>query len=516
MPWTVDDVDRFKKGLTATQKKRWVKVANSAYERCAEEGEKTNLDCEVSAIRIANAKFSDNAFSVNENICPAFPGINFKKFKEVALQEAEVTDEFQMVLPVGLFYSKWYGEIIITENYCKALVENWEKKVLREQQPFLDTEHDRGKSNGWIKEMEARPDGLYIKWDFTELGRKNIGEGLYRYYSADIDLVIDIDTGEEIYPVLIAVALCNTPVMKTMPQAHLSEKSPAEAQQMMLRTDLMALAENLKSFIMNNNPAHSDGIQYTSKDINMDELLKLFMALSLEERKQFAEKLTEALKGEGEGANTDGQEPGTQGAQPPDNQGQGQGTTPAAGGTGNGTSLSTGGTPPTQGQAVDENKKLAELVKQNEEMAAQLKKLTESRAGEGGQGQGVKTDDPKVNARIALLEHSNKQLSEQIDRILKKDHAERKDKVIGLALNEGRMLPKDKKFYEDKFDQDPDGVEEILKRTPAVKIFSESGTGSDGKSFTLNETAEERAQREAMGISVEDAIKFGEGYKPAR
>lgn len=52
MPWTVADVDEHKKGLTDAQKKRWVKIANSALKRCQDEG---GEDCEASAIKQANS-----------------------------------------------------------------------------------------------------------------------------------------------------------------------------------------------------------------------------------------------------------------------------------------------------------------------------------------------------------------------------------------------------------------------------------------------------------------------------
>ncbi len=46
MPWTAEDVDRHKKGLSAKGKELWVKVANEALERTGDEGQ---------AIREANA-----------------------------------------------------------------------------------------------------------------------------------------------------------------------------------------------------------------------------------------------------------------------------------------------------------------------------------------------------------------------------------------------------------------------------------------------------------------------------
>jgi len=56
MPWTVKDVDRHKKGLTATQKKKWVKIANATLKDCLSKGGK---DCDGKAIRVANSKFSE-------------------------------------------------------------------------------------------------------------------------------------------------------------------------------------------------------------------------------------------------------------------------------------------------------------------------------------------------------------------------------------------------------------------------------------------------------------------------
>lgn len=53
MPWTTEDVDKFKKDLSDEQKKKWVSIANSALENCQKEG---GSDCEAKAIRIANSQ----------------------------------------------------------------------------------------------------------------------------------------------------------------------------------------------------------------------------------------------------------------------------------------------------------------------------------------------------------------------------------------------------------------------------------------------------------------------------
>lgn len=53
MPWTVKDVDRFKKNLTPKQKRQWVAVANEVYDRCMEDGG-SDETCAPKAIRQAN------------------------------------------------------------------------------------------------------------------------------------------------------------------------------------------------------------------------------------------------------------------------------------------------------------------------------------------------------------------------------------------------------------------------------------------------------------------------------
>ena len=60
MPWTVSDVDRFKRGLSDAQKRRWVRVANDALRRCQSGG---GRDCEASAIRQANGVVGNNVDS---------------------------------------------------------------------------------------------------------------------------------------------------------------------------------------------------------------------------------------------------------------------------------------------------------------------------------------------------------------------------------------------------------------------------------------------------------------------
>lgn len=57
MPWTVNDADRFKKGLSDKGKRQWAAVANSALAQCQRENGK---DCEARAIRTANGSVKES------------------------------------------------------------------------------------------------------------------------------------------------------------------------------------------------------------------------------------------------------------------------------------------------------------------------------------------------------------------------------------------------------------------------------------------------------------------------
>jgi len=141
-------------------------------------------------------------------------------YKDFCLQEVTITDEFQMILPIGTHYSAFYGKITITRQMIEQMVDNWRNRVMGNREPYIDTDHDGGAANGWIKELEAREDGLYAKIEWTEHGRELITSGQYRYFSAEFGTHVDVRTGDKHYPVLIAATLTNRPLMNQMPPAR--------------------------------------------------------------------------------------------------------------------------------------------------------------------------------------------------------------------------------------------------------------------------------------------------------
>lgn len=61
MPWTIDDVEQHKKGLSEKGKRQWMRIANSVLARCMKNGG-TEETCAASAIKQANGVVQTNKF----------------------------------------------------------------------------------------------------------------------------------------------------------------------------------------------------------------------------------------------------------------------------------------------------------------------------------------------------------------------------------------------------------------------------------------------------------------------
>lgn len=68
MPWTVEDVDKHKKGLSDRQKKQWVRIANAALAKCIKAGG-SDEECAPKAIKQANGVVNNNsnAYAIYKN-----------------------------------------------------------------------------------------------------------------------------------------------------------------------------------------------------------------------------------------------------------------------------------------------------------------------------------------------------------------------------------------------------------------------------------------------------------------
>jgi len=131
-----------------------------------------------------------------------------------------------MVFPIGVWNTKKYGKLPLTQELADQVVENFNNNVL-EREVFIDQNHDRDKATGWIKSLSAKKNAIYANIEWTPLGEKLLGEGIYRYFSAAISSHKDPVSGKTYKNVLVGGALTNTPVL-AMPAISLSDDGSYE------------------------------------------------------------------------------------------------------------------------------------------------------------------------------------------------------------------------------------------------------------------------------------------------
>jgi len=407
MPWKTDDVERFKKGLDDKQKERWISIANGALAECMKDDGADELDCEIKAVRIANAtvegKEKAAAIKMANEPNPLRPENHEDKIRLVfAEADVDTDSEYQLVFPIGLFKTSKYGEMIITRAFAEKVVENWKGKALGNQNVFLDTNHDWGEANGWAEDIIATDAGVKVRWRFNSRGRELIADERYKYYSAVIGWAISLETGAEHYPVLWSATLTNSPVMNTMDEVHLSNDGT--------------------------NPAHSDG-QETHEEESMKtlkEVLAVLLALSDDERAKITDEDREAI-------------------------------TKALGIT-----------------LTDDSQKIVELTNQVS--------VTEEKLG--------------------LVLKENREMSEQLKAHKDTEHQANRDKVIEAALEDGRILERNREAWETAFDRDPEGTEKLLSEKGKEIDFDKHGTSRGKESSTMSEEAIKAAK--TAGLTPEE------------
>jgi len=413
MPWTTADVDRFKKGLADEQKARWVAIANGTLADCMKQDDADELDCEVKAVRVANATVEGKEKAAALAMADTPNPLTVSDHREtinIALAETAEDGEYQLAFPIGLFKTSKYGEVIVTRTFAERMVENWKGGALGNRNVFMDTEHDFGEANAWARDARVSDDGLEIAWDFTARGRELVADRRYRYYSAAIGWAVDTETGDEHFPVLHAVSLTNMPVMNRMPEAHLSDPPDGTGTK----------------------PAHGDGEQIHEEESmkTLAEILTALLALSDEERGEAApDDLEKVVKAFGIDVGT-----------------------------------------------ADRVRELQDKVSVSEE-------------------------------KITLLHNENREMSEKLSAYKDAERKAARDKVIEKALDEGRILPKDREAWEGIYDKDPEGTEKLLSTKGKEIDFDRHGTSRGKEIAGLSE--EERETLAKLGITDEDVKQYG-------
>jgi len=116
MPWTVKDVPRFtKKAKTAAQKKKWVSIANATLKSCQASG---GTNCEATAIRVANSKFSEGNIKMTEETKVPKGALRFVdhdchahvEFADLGEGEKKVPKLKMVAYSGGIIKGHWYWD----------------------------------------------------------------------------------------------------------------------------------------------------------------------------------------------------------------------------------------------------------------------------------------------------------------------------------------------------------------------------------------------------------------------
>lgn len=118
LPWTIDDVEKHKKGLSEKQKKQWVEVANSALQKCLDDGG-TDEDCAPKAIRQANG-----VVKTNENYV-----VNVSPDNRYTILRKQHQGKTHIVVPVVMMktgvHNGSHGPILHRIEELGKIVEAW-------------------------------------------------------------------------------------------------------------------------------------------------------------------------------------------------------------------------------------------------------------------------------------------------------------------------------------------------------------------------------------------------------
>jgi len=118
----------------------------------------------------------------------------------------------------------------IDREAIATIVNNFRDKIL------VDFEHRSSLPDGdttaaaWLTKVEARDDGLWGLFDFSDLGRSSVENKRYRFLSPELDVESnDVKEGDTVRPMALrSVGLTNRPNLKTL--TPLSNKSvPGES-----------------------------------------------------------------------------------------------------------------------------------------------------------------------------------------------------------------------------------------------------------------------------------------------
>jgi len=149
-------------------------------------------------------------------------------FAEGDAPTAEDNVRWVQAFPYDTWSHPIYGETTVTPDIAQQYVKNFKNNVRGTDIP---TGYNHGedkakgdKASGWIRDMEARDNGLFFKVQFTPTAIQELQNGEWRYFSSEVyDEWTHPHTNEKYQYVVVGGALTNKPWVKGMLPINFSE-----------------------------------------------------------------------------------------------------------------------------------------------------------------------------------------------------------------------------------------------------------------------------------------------------
>lgn len=141
------------------------------------------------------------------------------------LQEVSGVDSSWVhALPIGSYKHPIYGTLDVTVDRIKRFADNVKSKV-RGVDPSINYNHNNSDvAAGWVKDAEARSDGLWVFVEWVKDAATKIKKKEYRYFSSEFEDVWTDAKGADHKDVFFGGALTNRPFMKNLVPINLSEQ----------------------------------------------------------------------------------------------------------------------------------------------------------------------------------------------------------------------------------------------------------------------------------------------------
>jgi len=139
MPWSTADVDSHKRGLTAAQKRQWVRIANSVLAKCIKDGG-TDRTCAPKAIRQANGVVGHHEANINDMI-----QLYIQTNSDYVIRSEIYEDRSYIVVPVVMMvegvHNGSQGPLLHLAEDLGKFPESWNGIPVTIEHPMVDDEN---------------------------------------------------------------------------------------------------------------------------------------------------------------------------------------------------------------------------------------------------------------------------------------------------------------------------------------------------------------------------------------